>query len=224
MHHRIAFAFFIATLAGTLSVAAAARAAPPGVAEAAQQAPPRALPRAAPQPPQPAGTAYGYSQPWTPPRHLPPPGGAASARTRSVWYGWQTLLADAAAVGMFVAAAEVEDHSGVGYVAAGVTYVAVPAAIHVAHGRPWVGAGDAALRVGMPVMLGQVGTNLEQCSRREFFCGLSGFIIGLAVGWSGAVAIDASLLARKTVPEEPRVVILPMAELGRAGVSVAGAF
>lgn len=125
---------------------------------------------------------------------------------------------------MFVAAAGVEDHSGVGLAAAGVTYVALPAAIHVAHGRPWVGAADAALRVGMPLTFGQVGTNLEQCSDGEYFCGVLGLIIGLAVGWTGAVAIDASVLARETVPEEPRVVILPMAEIGSAGVSVAGAF
>jgi hypothetical protein len=86
----------------------------------------------------------------------------------SHWYGWQTLTADlasvgVAAVGVYVAADGGGSSAGWGIAAAGlIGYMAITPLLHLAHGNWWV-LGSIVLR-GAALALTVVGTvNLVRC-------------------------------------------------------------
>ncbi len=77
-----------------------------------------------------------------PPQTRPRPSGQ--------WYGWQTGLADAAALGMLIAAASGAPR---GFTNAGLaTFVLAPPIIHFAHDRSGPGFGSAGVRVSAPLL------------------------------------------------------------------------
>lgn len=89
-------------------------------------------------------------------------------RSESHWYGWQTLTADVAsvgltAVGVYVAADGAGSSAGWGIVAAGlISYTAITPIFHLAHGNLWM-LGSLLLR-GAVIATTIAGTvNLVRC-------------------------------------------------------------
>ena len=111
---------------------------------------------------------------------------------RTHWYGWQTLLTDAAAV------------LGV-YVSPDLTlglYLAGGPVVHWVHGNAGRGFASLGLRVGAPVVL--TYALVSTCdSDAEYGC-LGEAILGVTAGVVIAVVVDATVLARERVPaKEP---------------------
>jgi hypothetical protein len=125
-----------------------------------------------------------------------PPGDVTT--TESVWYGYQTLLADgvsALALGVGVG----EDHEvaaaiGVlGFLLGGPT-------VHAVHGRHGIALGSLGLRVGWPVLGFALGyTAATPCEWSS--CSLYG-AVGILAGMASAIAIDASLFSWESRPME----------------------
>ncbi len=168
-----------------------------GVAPPAQPLPPPPTP--------PAGAAPAWMEPnpyaavpsasWTGP--LSPPaadrGPDVPQLTKSRWYGWQTLLTDAAAF----ASLDIDPALGVGVYALGGPIV------HWSHGNTWRGFGSLAMRVGAPVLLGAAFARTCNPSGDEGDWGcLGAAVIGVGLGVAGAIAVDAAVLARDRVPVE----------------------
>lgn len=118
------------------------------------------------------------------------------------WYGWQTLIADAATVTLVPAVASQLDKDG-GAIALGMvsSYLLASPIIHLAHGRPGIAAASLGLRTGMPMTGALLGAALSGDCRGSF-CGLEGAAIGFVLGVLGASALDAAVLARE--PRETR--------------------
>jgi hypothetical protein len=125
------------------------------------------------------------------------------------WYGWQTLLADGAALSLVVGGASLQSNktaqTGGGLLAVGgaLTYVLGGPIIHVVNERALTGLASLGLRVGVPVggtLLGAIGGSAVcRDSSGNWICALVGGVIGFSVGILGAVIVDASVLARKPV-------------------------
>jgi hypothetical protein len=129
------------------------------------------------------------------------------------WYGWQTLIADTADIGLVLVALKTSDSSSTGAaVALGAVGFIMPAPlIHFAHGQGVRAAISVGLRLGLPLLLGGAGmiTGEGSCggssppaSGSVDLSGLQcigeavqGGVIGAAVGMGFAVLIDASALA-----------------------------
>ncbi len=75
------------------------------------------------------------------------------------WYGWQTLIADTADIGLLLVALKTSDSSSTGAaVALGAVGFIVPApAIHLAHGQGARAGISFGLRLGLPLLLGGIG-------------------------------------------------------------------
>jgi hypothetical protein len=122
--------------------------------------------------------------------------GQAAAPER--WYGYQTLLADAAAFGVLVAGAATNDRStGQDIAVASVTaYWLGGPIVHLAHDRGETSFASLGLRLGAPVVGGLIGTGLAALAPDddgdEYVVGIG---LGVLAGVTGAVALDASLLA-----------------------------
>jgi hypothetical protein len=129
-------------------------------------------------------------------------GGAPARR----WYGWQTLILDGAALATW-GAAGTGGGSGVLAVAGLGVYLLGPPIVHFAHGHVGKGFGDILMRVGLPLGLGALGyaAGSDDCRGGDFCLPTSALYAGLGVliGYGGAVAIDAALLAREDVGPEP---------------------
>lgn len=150
----------------------------------------------------------------------------------SVWYGWQTLIADGASIGTLVVAAAADDHSSSGDDLAGLAllgYVVAPGIIHFVHRNPGRGFASMGIRIGMPLAGGILGASIASgCD--GFLCEADGAAVGLLLGMGGAIAIDAAVFAyddrkprsarsAKAGPSiSPIVSVLP----GRAFVGIAG--
>ena len=107
---------------------------PPGVVVMQPQPQPQLQPQLQPYPPPPPPSA--------PPPYAGPP-------LEREWYGWQGLVFDAAAIGIFVGGWAVDDGTIVG--AGWFTYVLGAPITHWAHGNVGRGFGDIGMRVGIPV-------------------------------------------------------------------------
>jgi hypothetical protein len=135
------------------------------------------------------------------------------------WYGWQTLLADGASIGLIIGggvATGSGSNSSIGSMLSTVGslgYLIGGPIVHLANGRPLPALGSLGLRAGLPVGGGLVGilVGLAACDRSsggDFGSGLCVVALG-ALGFVGgaiaAIAADAAWLARKPVePPKPQ--------------------
>jgi tetratricopeptide (TPR) repeat protein len=131
----------------------------------------------------------------------------ATNAPHDVWYGWQTLVVDGAAVLLGVAGAVLAvssssgESAGVPVASLGViTYFLGGPSVHVAHNNLGRGLGSLGLRIGVPIVGGAIGCAANDRSG-EFRC-LAGFVIGAALGAVPAVIIDAGVLAWSTEEQE----------------------
>jgi hypothetical protein len=157
------------------------------------------------------------------------------------WYGWQTLLADSTAIGLFgLAAANRANGPLLG--ASGVVYVAGGPAIHLAHGRVGALAGSLALRVGLPLVGVGLGAATASCSGQSTGddtsgCALSGSVYGFIAGAGVAMIVDMAVLSWESTtkaetqeaPTPPPSVAWSVAptldpKSGAKGVSMVGTF
>jgi hypothetical protein len=186
------------------------------------------------------------------------PPGAVSARLsalepqRRVWYGSETLIADAVslsvtAIGLTLLATSdpgAPDYGepmspwfavGGGLALIGAAgYVLAPLGIHASHYRNGAALGSAGLRVFLPLLSAGIGSRVGCGSDKPgLFCdGNTGAGVGFIVGVLGASALDAGLLAwdnaGPTPPADARasfgVAPLLSADRKQAGLRVFGAF
>lgn len=194
-----------------------------------------------------AGSAHADEQSTTPePTSTPTPGAKAEApkKKMEVWYGYQTLTADGSALILgILSGASDSGGAQVGFaVASLVSYAVIPSVIHGVHGHPGRAAGDAAIRLGAPVVgallggfIGNAASSSNQSDFGDDFAGtIVGGLIGFAAGIAGASIIDATLLTYETVDVEPpppdrkpqAITVLPSAGPTRNGFSagLAGTF
>jgi hypothetical protein len=118
------------------------------------------------------------------------------------WYGWQTLIADGATIGLAFAT------RGNPYVT-GASYGLAPTIVHFAHGNVGRGFGDLGIRLVAPPLLGLGGGLIGMATAPDDAYGLSklgGFIVGAGIGvitgYVAAVTIDAAALSWETVPAD----------------------
>jgi hypothetical protein len=158
-------------------------------------------------------------------------GGAPRER---VWYGWEPLVADAAAMVSYGAGLAVHgkalSDAGLGL------YGAASPTIHVLHDHAGKAVASFFLRVGAPLALGVAGYALAPSRGDGLLASPSdgppaAAQIGVAVGMLAAIAIDDALLAREEISSPagaPRdaLVVRPTAAPVRDGgiVGVVGSF
>jgi hypothetical protein len=159
-----------------------------------------------------------------PPRALgwypPPPMGAfapmpsnadfveGDQRSRSVWYGWQTLTVDGAAGALIalgtVIARNDSDNAGSAFSTVGfLTYLGGAPVIHGFHGRPGIMLADFGVRIAAPIVGAVVGNELADCSSgdiNQLGCDLTGAGLGILAGMGTAIAIDSAIFARESRP------------------------
>ncbi|HQY61683.1 MAG: hypothetical protein IPF92_30630 [Myxococcales bacterium] len=152
----------------------------------------------------------------------------------STWYGYQTLLADAASVGLLFASAGAE--SGGLAVTALVGMGAASPTIHLVHGRPWAAGGSLLVRGAAVTVGGLLGfTAASGCggsgSLGCLYGGLPEAVTGGLIGYAAASLIDAAVLAHEpsATPAPATAGIRSVApsvdpRSGAAGVVVGGAF
>jgi hypothetical protein len=119
--------------------------------------------------------------------------------TESVWYGWQPLLGDAAAVGLVSLGLRGQSKAAT-LAGLGVFALASPM-IHASHGSEWRAAVSLGLRVGLPLGGALLGLALDSnCGQEEEFCGLAGFALGGLAGTVTAVLLDDGVLSWEEKP------------------------
>lgn len=114
----------------------------------------------------------------------------------SVWYGWQTLIVDTAAVSMVTYGA-IRDHDPLLWGGAAAFFAGGPL-LHIAHGQSHRAFISFTVRTYPPVALGVIGGLAsflvqEQSAREALGRMTPGFVIGAAL----AIVIDARILAVK---------------------------
>ncbi len=134
-------------------------------------------------------------------------GGASSgASGEPRWYGWQTLLADGAAVSAVVAAFSSGANRGGStsfYLASASAYALAAPMVHLFHRRPLVALEDVGIRLGAPAVLALVGYGLGQGDHESFVPpgGLEALALG-AVGVVAAIVFDSAWLANEPVAQD----------------------
>lgn len=132
------------------------------------------------------------------------------------WYGWQTLTADAfalGAVGLSIAADASSSREALAWSALGIYELGGPV-VHLAHDRPGTAVGSLGLRFGCPIAGGFVGALVGLAAAptpSEDSLGLNtvaavaiGAFIGVGAGIVTASTVDAAVLAReKVTPDAP---------------------
>lgn len=135
---------------------------------------------------------------------------------QSEWYGWQTLLTDAASITLITAGAMVQDgnsHSqdgnrmlGTSLMLTGLAgYVAGAPIMHFGKRQPGRGLGSIAMRVSLPFVGGVIGAESASChasSDESGYCGVGEAALGVGLGALTAIALDASVLAWAPMKEE----------------------
>jgi hypothetical protein len=158
----------------------------------------------------------------------PSASGPGSPSEKTIWYGWQTLTTDAAALTLLLSGAVVnESNNGTAEAfayASAATFVFGGPVVHAAHENWGRAFGSLGLRVGAPIVGAFIGAALEDCSGGDF-CGLSGAAVGFTAGIGTAVALDAAVLARETV-REGELAVIPVVSTGKNGswVGLSGRF
>src|SRR5262249_21699830 len=95
------------------------------------------------------------------------------------WYGYQILLADAAAPALATA------HGEPGVVAAFIGYLLAGPVIHAAHGDGTTAIIDFGLRLGAPIAGGAIASSRRHGRRRALLGAVGGMGIALATDWAG---------------------------------------
>lgn len=222
-----------------------------GLASAQAHAEDAVLPDAPPAPPAPeaapsapaaeSAPAPAVPAPVSPPAPPPavPPAPAALPEEESIhplperpsrWYGWQTLATDGGAVLLIVASLSMNDANrdtpteALAWGAFGAYALGAPV-VHFAHSNPGRGLGSVAMRVGGPILLGFVGSVLENCGNGGGeFCGLGGALLGATAGIVGAVVVDSAVFAYDDQPDSTASAPRFRLGLGPRGVVAAGTF
>jgi hypothetical protein len=116
------------------------------------------------------------------------------------WYGWQTLLADGAVIGIH-GIALAAGRGSMGLVESSLAWYALTApAIHFFHGRPGIALADAGLRVVVPCFLAvgfaaTAGSGLSSLSDA-----VTRAVAGGTIGVLLASGFDAAVLANEPMP------------------------
>jgi hypothetical protein len=130
-------------------------------------------------------------------------------QTETVWYGYQNLGADGAALVLALGAGAMQENGEVLAWAAFGTYALGSPVIHYLNGGgPGRSLGSVAMRLGLPVAGGFIGMAAVSCDHEGEDCGwdeLGGLLIGGTIGVGAAVFIDDFVLAQKE-----RHVVRPM--------------
>jgi hypothetical protein len=135
------------------------------------------------------------------PAVVPPPGPAPEG-THSSWYGWQTLAADGASLGVFAIgmASWTVEPTVVGYAG---FLVATPV-VHVVNGNVGRGVGSFVLRLFVPLLAGGIGGAvglIDSLASKQGDLEPAKIVpavgIGAGVGAAACIAIDAAALAHK---------------------------
>lgn len=165
-----------------------------------------------------------------------PPAGHATRHEPARWYGWQTLTADAAALGLAFGSASARSRAGV--TAAAVTYLVGAPVIDGASGEGGNGGMSVGARLGLPLLGAVVASAVADCppERGSGFnfgpsCEDAAAIQGVAYGILAAMVIDGTAIAwtRRTsevLPEKrdapravPRPKVAPWLGWKQGGVS-----
>jgi hypothetical protein len=123
--------------------------------------------------------------------------------SRRKWYGWQTLTADGASFAVLTMAVALgnQDRSRNSEDLAAVAWFGVfgyelaPGIIHFVHRNPGRGFASMGLRLGMPLAGAFLGASAASGCSDGFGCEADGIGLGILLGMSGAIAIDAAVLA-----------------------------
>jgi hypothetical protein len=132
----------------------------------------------------------------------PEPAGArvapAPAPELTSWYGYQILLADAATLGLGLAAESPE------LLLAG--YLAGPIIIHAVHRRKGLAALSPMMRLFLPALGIGIGTQFKTCNANGDECEMGGLFYGGGIGVATALILDWGLGWEKSAPppEPPR--------------------
>lgn len=142
------------------------------------------------------------------------------------WYGWQLMLADAAAVGVMALGAGV-DSDGVMLAGFG-AYVINGTVIHSVHGRRGHAALSGVLRGGLPLTFGLLATAAcdEDDEDRQSFdiIGCGAQVGGAALGGAViAMIVDYAFLSYD-VPDPPVGVAIAPRPGGGATIAIGGSF
>jgi hypothetical protein len=145
----------------------------------------------------PAATAPATQQPPAP--VAPPP------RYEKVWYGYQTLIADAISIPLFAVGAttKTDGLTGAGYVG----FALGAPVIHWVHGNVGKGFGSLGIRVGAPptlALFGALGGVIADGGRGNTGdSALTGAWVGVGIGVAAAVVVDAAGFAYTKELVEP---------------------
>jgi len=153
---------------------------------------------------------------------------------RITWYGWQTLIADGAAVGLLWLALVSSDGSAGNILgtASFMTYLLGGPIVHWAHGHGGKGWASVGLRVGLPIggaiagaLIGRAACGSE--GEGDFVpCPVVYGALGLVGGMAAAPIVDATVIAREPVaaPAGPplQALFVPSGDGGK--LVVAGRF
>lgn len=132
---------------------------------------------------------------------------AEEKKFKRVWYGWQTLTLDGVAIASGAILAK-GGFDGAGWVWIG-SYAFGPPVVHALHGRVGMAFADLGIRVGAPVVTTLIG-GVIGCSKSsdgdfgDVTACATGLALGFLVGYAGAIAIDAAVLAREKVEVDPQ--------------------
>lgn len=135
------------------------------------------------------------------------PADSGGAERKRSWYGWQILVADGVATGLFVTAAATDSRPV--FTTGIVSYALVGPTVHVLHDRAWPDAGSLGLRIALPGLFGLIGYGTVSC-RSDYADEAEGAActdkrrtrgsLGLVAGAAIATAVDASLIAFERGP------------------------
>jgi hypothetical protein len=156
-------------------------------------------------------------------REAPPP-----RATEHVWYGWETLLVDAASFSVFLGTVNDVKRPAPYVGLAG--YALGGPIVHIANDEPGRAAGSLILRVATPALLATVGYLSYSPSDARGFWGPE--LNAAILGFCGAVAasvVDATVLARRNVvvDRRPKLSWTPSLSIdpkGRPAAGISGTF
>ena len=158
-----------------------------------------------------AAPARAWADEASPTSPLDVPPTAEQSPTQSRWYGYQTLATDGAALAFGGLSAGTDGRTPreiFGTLALG-SYLAGAPIVHLSNGHPLKALASLGLRAAAPVGAGLVGGIIgAAAATNDGFLGnlggtIEGMAIGVMVGAVAASALDAAVIARDTVPNEP---------------------
>lgn len=117
--------------------------------------------------------------------------------TTKVWYGWQSLVTDAALLGVTAAFTSNESQADAAITAYVVGYLFGVPLVHVMNEHYWPIGVSIAMRWILPLVGGAIGS--RQCTG---LCSFGTTLVGLGVGAGVAILADALILGWKDVESQ----------------------